>query len=69
MKLTGKRCQCSACGRYFKALSTFDRHRSGQHGIDRRCASDEELKAAGLVLSDRGFWVVLPTPDGHGGWA
>ena len=64
-KLTGKQCQCSACGRYFKALSIFDRHRLGDHGVDRRCATDEEMATKGLGLSERGFWVAIREEPGQ----
>ena len=56
MKLSGDRNQCSGCGLYFNSTSAFDKHRTGRHGIDRRCMSVEEMKAAGMVLREDGFW-------------
>jgi hypothetical protein len=54
-KLTGNRCQCSACGEYFTSVRSFDRHRVGQFGIGRRCLTRAELDAGGFERNARGF--------------
>jgi hypothetical protein len=54
-KLTDNRCQCRACGEYFSCADTFDRHRIGQFGIDRRCMTAAEMDAAGFARNRRGF--------------
>ena len=59
-KLTGNRCQCTACGEYFSSERSFDRHRIGQFGIDRRCMTADAMTADGWARNARGFWL---TPD------
>lgn len=56
-KLTGCRCQCSACGHYFGSVTVFDRHRVGEHGVNRRCLSGDEMSALGWERNERGFWI------------
>jgi hypothetical protein len=58
--LTGNRCECTACGEYFSSERSFDRHRIGQFGIDRRCMTADAMTADGWARNDRGFWL---TPD------
>ena len=53
---TGKRCYCNSCGEYFSTTSNFDRHRKGDHGIDRHCVSPDSI---GLEICQSGantFW-------------
>ena len=57
MKLAGNRCQCAGCGLYFRSAHAFDKHRTGRHGIDRRCRTEDEMRAAGMVQNERGIWV------------
>lgn len=60
MKLRGKRCQCAACGLYFKSPSGFDRHRYGPYTLDpktRRCLTVTELLQRGWSLNAAGFWL------------
>lgn len=60
-RLTGCRCQCTACGGYFGNVRGFDRHRIGTVGdIDRRCMTEAEMLATGWQRNERGFWL---TPD------
>lgn len=62
-KLTAGRCQCTACGEYFTSERTFDKHRVGQFGSDRRCLTVAEMVAAGWATNARGFWTnVAPQP-------
>ena len=44
---------CSACGKYFSSTTEFDAHRVGRFGIDRRCATTEEMLAEGFVSEVR----------------
>ncbi|OOG43233.1 hypothetical protein B0E52_09865 [Rhodanobacter sp. C06] len=55
-KLTGNRCQCTACGEYFNGVQPFDRHRVGSFGTDRRCLDVQAMEAAGFVRNAAGFW-------------
>jgi hypothetical protein len=61
MKLTGKTCQCRACGKLFSGLSLFDRHRVGEYDLTkphygRRCWTEAELTDAGYRLDRYGRW-------------
>lgn len=47
MKLTGQRCQCTKCEKVFKSEFGFNKHRAGQHGVNRHCLSTEEMLARG----------------------
>jgi len=63
MKLTGSRCQCSACGEYFNRPSLFDRHRAGSYQpLARRCLSPDEMRAKGWRKNSAGFWIGAGMP-------
>jgi hypothetical protein len=72
MKLTGNRCQCTACGRYFNRVSTFEKHRIGTFEVDRRCMTDAEMEAkgwrqnaAGFIVTGAGNWRAGNVPQHH----
>lgn len=54
--LRGDRNQCSGCGLLFNSSRAFDKHRTGDHGKDRRCMTPDEMTAKGMVLGKDGFW-------------
>ena len=54
--LRGDRNQCAGCGALFNSSHAFDKHRTGTHGVDRRCRTSEEMAAAGMVLRADGLW-------------
>jgi hypothetical protein len=56
-KLTGNRCQCTACGEYFNGLTGFDCHRIGEHGVDHRCMTVAEMTGKGWCKSSASFWI------------
>ena len=60
-RLTGNRCQCTACGEYFGSVRGFDRHRTGDYGKDRRCRPVADLLATGWIRNARGF-LLQPDP-------
>lgn len=62
MRLTGTRCQCAGCKRYFSSTSHFEAHRMGDYGVDRRCGTDAELQAKGLEQT-LGVWYKPMTED------
>lgn len=55
-KLTGNRCQCTACGENFNGVQPFDAHRLGEHGVNRHCMTVPDMEAAGFVRNAAGFW-------------
>jgi len=57
MKLGGDRNQCQGCKKYFNSTFAFDKHRHGQHGVDRRCMTTEEMEDIGMLISSSGFWI------------
>ena len=57
MKLTGDRNQCRGCKEYFNSSAAFDKHRTGQHGVDRRCMTEAEMFGKGMELNAAGYWV------------
>lgn len=56
MKLRGDRNQCQGCKAYFNSTHAFEKHRTGDHGKDRRCMTAQEMEAKGMVLGADGFW-------------
>ncbi|GAB3875270.1 FDXHR family putative zinc-binding protein [Terrabacter terrigena] len=55
----GRSQHCRVCHRTFGGTVAGDRHRAGAFGSDvdpRRCRTEAELSAVGLVTSDRGVW-------------
>jgi len=64
MHLTGNRNQCQSCKQYFNSNAAFDKHRTGKHGVDRRCRTTEEMTALGMLVNHAGFWITEKY-DGH----
>lgn len=59
-KLNGSRNQCPTCREYFNSNKAFDKHRTGSHGVNRRCRTPEEMLLKGMALRSDGFWVAEP---------
>lgn len=57
MKLTGQRNQCQGCKKYFNSNTAFEKHRTGIYGESRRCMTEEEMLAKGMILNKYSFWV------------
>ena len=57
MKLTGDRNQCQACKEYFRSSAAFAKHRTGEHGVDRRCKTPREMLQCGMEVNVAGFWM------------
>ncbi len=55
--LRGDRNQCGSCGELFNSTFSFDKHRTGEFGKDRRCKTKEEMIAAGMDKNTAGFWI------------
>jgi hypothetical protein len=52
--LKGNHNQCQGCKEYFNSTGAFDKHRTGKHGVDRRCMTTEEMIAKGFSLNAAG---------------
>jgi hypothetical protein len=48
---------------YFNSTRAFDKHRTGQHGVNRRCMSKDEMLAKGMVRGADDFWRGSAMPD------
>jgi len=66
MKLSGDRNQCPTCGEYFNSGYAFDKHRTGQHGVDRKCLKTEQMLAMGMDKNSAGYWISSKNPNAHG---
>lgn len=62
MKLTGDRNQCQGCKEFFNSTFAFDKHRTGDFAVNRRCRSKAEMVLRGMVLAESGFWVSAAMP-------
>jgi len=51
------KCKCTACGHHFKSTAAFDKHRTGSHGVDRRCMDEIEMLAHKMARNVGGYWV------------
>jgi hypothetical protein len=56
-KLGASRNQCQGCKEYFNSTYAFDLHRVGDHGINRRCETKDEMLERGMSLNKDGFWI------------
>lgn len=63
-QLNGNRNQCPTCKKYFNSNGAFDKHRTGQHGVDRRCMTTEEMIDEGMILGGDDFWRGSAMPEG-----
>lgn len=55
--LKGNRNQCQGCKELFNSNRAFDKHRTGKHGVDRRCKTIEEMTGIGMSLNKDGYWI------------
>lgn len=51
-----------ACALLFNSLWAFDKHRTGTFGLDRRCMTEEEMRAKGMTVNADGFWITAEMP-------
>jgi len=59
------RCQCSNCRERFNSVKAFDLHRRGTPGVDRRCLSPDDMRAAGMSQIEGGWWISRADPRRH----
>lgn len=57
MRLRGDKNQCQGCTEFFNSTYAFDKHRTGPHGVDRRCLTTTEMEDKGMIKRENGFWV------------
>lgn len=55
--LKGDKNQCQGCKEFFNSIKAFDMHRTGKHGVDRRCMTVEEMITKGMSLNASDFWI------------
>ena len=55
--LVGDRNECPSCDELFNSTFAFDKHRTGEFGLNRRCLTAEEMLAKGMAKNCAGFWV------------
>jgi hypothetical protein len=60
--LSGDRNQCQGCKAYFNSVKAFDKHRTGKHGVDRRCLTEDEMLGKGMSVNKDGFWITKAMP-------
>lgn len=63
MQLRGDRNQCQGCKEFFNSTFAFDKHRTGEHGKNRRCLTVEEMQSREMVKNSDLFWVSKAKPD------
>jgi hypothetical protein len=63
MRLTASRNQCQGCKQYFNSNTAFETHRTGEHGVNRRCRTPQEMTALGMLVNDAGFWITEKRND------
>ena len=50
---------CRNCGKTFISVEAFDAHRTGSfQNKTRRCMTEREMCAAGMVQNSKGWWLV-----------
>lgn len=58
MPVRGERAnQCPTCHLFFFSVNAFDKHRTGDHGVNRRCRTPEEMLEKGMCLNKYGYWI------------
>ena len=61
--LKGDRNQCQSCKEYFNSTGAFEGHRTGKHGVDRRCRTVNEMIERGYSKNKLGFWIASKMPE------
>ena len=62
IKLKGDHNQCPTCAELFNSTAAFERHRTGEFGVNRRCRTVEEMIKRGMAKNARGWWVTAVNP-------
>lgn len=67
LSVSNSRCQCAGCEQFFNSLASFDKHRIGSFGQDRRCRTENEMLEAGMDKNTAGYWVTSRREGGFWG--
>jgi len=59
LRVGGAACQCPTCDLFFRSVSGFDKHRTGDQD-HRRCLTQDEMRAIGMVTNEEGYWLTKP---------
>lgn len=52
--------RCRECNQVFAGIVAFDAHRTGSFTRkQRRCLTQDEMKARGLTRNEKGWWTTL----------
>jgi hypothetical protein len=57
LKVGKRRNQCGGCKVFFNSVTAFDKHRTGEYGVDRRCMTVDEMSASGMSVNEAGYWI------------
>lgn len=60
--LSGDRNECQGCKGRFNSTAAFDKHRTGAHGVDRRCLTPDEMLGIGMSVNGDGYWITKKMP-------
>ena len=69
MKTTHTKCKCTTCGDYFNSVAAFDKHRTGEHGVSRRCMTHQERREKKMDTNVAGYWVTALQEPAGAHWA
>lgn len=61
--LTGGKNECPSCLKLFRSTFSFEIHRTGQIGVDRRCMTTAEMLAKGMLTNASSCWVSEAMPS------
>jgi len=61
-KVSGDRNQCTGCNELFNSSAAFEKHRHGDFGVDRRCMTEQEMRAKKMDKNAAGYWVTALNP-------
>lgn len=58
--VTGNKTGCPTCGEVFSTENNFDRHRKGDHGVDRHCVDPSTVGLNKVKLAEGYIWKMPP---------
>lgn len=64
--LRGDHNQCAARLEYFNSTAAFEKHRTGDFGVDRRCRTAQEMEKSGMSRNADGWWITSAWTERRG---